>query len=595
MALDEPVITDSLPDAAPGDEPATGRSVDAPAVPGSGRGLLLALAVVVLPTLLGGALAIAKEPWLPVSDNGLIAMTVQDLRGGHLPLTGVYSRFGFHHPGPALFFWLAPFQAVFGPRGLLVGALAMSLLSLGLMVWLLWRRGGDALAVAGAVVLLVLVRAIGVDVAGPWNPWMTTLPMGVVVVSAWAAWRRDWVALPIAVVAGSWCVQVHVGSAIPVAAMGGVVLVGVVLGWRADARPGWRPLVAALIGLGVMWALPAADVARNDPNNVRLLVDAFRQPAEEPVGVSRGVEVAARELGVSLRWVTGDASVEPFTGQVVGAPLLAVLPLAAALLLAFVLAVRRRDADAASFVAVTAVAAGAGAFAITRVTGPALPYLFRWMWTIAALAWLAAGWALVRALVALLPQDRRRTARTIVAVSAVAVVAVLAPWTAAVIRSGDRQDESVSRAVRDLGPQLAPLVDDGGPVLVLPDGEGWQVNTVGLLTELRRRGIDARARNDDYAVAQWAIGSDTPAHTVLVSVFQPRLDRRAAGQTPVASWEPLTVTEQQELQGLSIKSIAFWTAMSRGEPADPLTDAEAARLQELQAKGDPVDVYVDVP
>ena len=46
--------------------------------------------------------------WLPVSDLAFLEAKVRDVGGADTPLTGVYSRLGFDHPGPLESWVLAP-------------------------------------------------------------------------------------------------------------------------------------------------------------------------------------------------------------------------------------------------------------------------------------------------------------------------------------------------------------------------------------------------------------------------------------------------------------------------------------------------------
>ena len=67
-------------------------------------GLLLALAVLASIT----AASRRISPMFPVSDEAMTEIyTLQATHGQQL--TGPYSRFGWHHPGPVYFYFLVPF------------------------------------------------------------------------------------------------------------------------------------------------------------------------------------------------------------------------------------------------------------------------------------------------------------------------------------------------------------------------------------------------------------------------------------------------------------------------------------------------------
>ena len=60
----------------------------------------------------------------------------------------------------------------------------------------------------------LLVRAVGPKfVSNPWNPDITVLPYGLLVLLAWTMTCGDTWALPVAVGVASFCVQTHVGYA----------------------------------------------------------------------------------------------------------------------------------------------------------------------------------------------------------------------------------------------------------------------------------------------------------------------------------------------------------------------------------------------
>src|SRR5204863_700177 len=86
----------------------------------------------------------------PVSDGGVIELcTLHAIR--KFWYTGPYSQFGWHHPGPLLFYLLAPFYALSNLRtfGLQVGAFAINLASLLTIVLLLLRRATPGVASIG--------------------------------------------------------------------------------------------------------------------------------------------------------------------------------------------------------------------------------------------------------------------------------------------------------------------------------------------------------------------------------------------------------------------------------------------------------------
>ena len=82
------------------------------------RAVLVGIVLLVALPVLG--LALANGPYGPTEDHALLELGVRRVAAGHPPTLGVYSRFGWYHPGPALYYLLA------GPY-LLLGGSSMAL------------------------------------------------------------------------------------------------------------------------------------------------------------------------------------------------------------------------------------------------------------------------------------------------------------------------------------------------------------------------------------------------------------------------------------------------------------------------------------
>ena len=192
--------------------------------------MLLACLVVVLVPFVVGVVRVLFVHWTPVGDWALLELRTRSVGGTHTPLVGPYSRFGWSHPGPALFFALAiPYRLVGSrPEGLLVAALLVNAASVVGIVLLAWRRGRRPLTVGTAIALVLLCHAVGADfLRDPWNPYITVLPFAALIFLAWSIVCGDAWMLPIAVLVASFIVQSHVGYAALVVAVLGVAIV-----WR---------------------------------------------------------------------------------------------------------------------------------------------------------------------------------------------------------------------------------------------------------------------------------------------------------------------------------------------------------------------------
>ncbi len=101
-----------------------------------GRWALIAVVGALVAPFAVALVGLRGEPWYPTSDQAVIELRTRDVPG-QIPTSGVYSRYGFHHPGPALFWTLAGPYRLLGPRGLVAGAMAVNAAAVAAMAWLL--------------------------------------------------------------------------------------------------------------------------------------------------------------------------------------------------------------------------------------------------------------------------------------------------------------------------------------------------------------------------------------------------------------------------------------------------------------------------
>jgi hypothetical protein len=94
-------------------------------------------------------------------------------------LLGVSSRWGWSHPGPLLFYFIAPFQRAFGSSstGLYVGTWALSAISVGTIVAAARKWAGRPYAIAALIVLTCWFGAFGNVAQDPWVRIILALPL----------------------------------------------------------------------------------------------------------------------------------------------------------------------------------------------------------------------------------------------------------------------------------------------------------------------------------------------------------------------------------------------------------------------------------
>lgn len=548
------------------------------------------------------AVSVVGRHWFPSADDAFIFRRVADVGGAHTPLVGVYSRYGWHHPGPLLFWLLAPFERLGGPSGLLVGAAAINLACLAGALATAFRRGGAALAIWVGLFLALLVHALGSTLLiDPWNPWLPVTGLVWFFLLAWSVGCGDSTMWPWLIGLGSWEVQAHLGFAPVVGALlAGAFLVG--RGWRFSWRGAWRPAMA--VGL-VAWAGPLIEQVAGHPGNLQAIVSYVHRPSESTQGWARALGVVGRQLSIPPAWMTGreanfigilsTASVWTATGQL------------ALLVLLGWLAWRGGRRESALLAATAVVAVMAGLAGLARISGLPFPYLARWMWVVALFVPLAAGWCLA-GVVRTAPTVR--TGVLLLAASAAAVVGV----TSAVSHAApDLPGQPFSDGLAVIVPVAQRALDRGqaygieaSEAHVLGPGLG-----VGLQAALEARHYRAYLEPDSALEAgAWrtTLHRRVDATISVVSPVDPLIGFEApAGWRLVAHWDPLRNPERVRASFLE-QQIRRAAGVGADTPVDvtaPLAYADFRRhgasvadlseLRRLQQQGGVYDVYLHGP
>ncbi len=485
--------------------------------------ILVLLGVLAVPLAIGVA-HVARTHWYPTGDYAYVELSLRAIPR-HLPLTGPAGRFGpiedqGSHPGPSMAYALFPVYLLLGRSalGMMVSTTVLHLAAAAIAVVVGYRIGGRSLAVALAVVVAIVDHSSGAQLfLEPWNPWIATSGYLAFLLLVAAALRGRWWALPAAVVAGSYCAEMHAGYVLLVAG----VLAGALAYLVLAARRGWDGLPGERLRRALAWSVVVGVIAWLPPlydelfrsHNLTRLLRYFTRSGQPIVGWRAATRAMIAEWNLGGAWLSGavhDPATSPpsLTGFVLFAAFVAG---------AVVVAVRRRDVPALHLLGVALGAAFFGWVSAARIVGDFYDYVIRWSWTIAALLAAAAGWAWWRAAAASVRGGDLARLRRFGALGAALVIAVP---TLALARQGTSVEVPIaveSRLVGALAEQAAPALDRSARYLIRwhdPAGLGGPGG--GLMLELERRGFHVRSDPwTRYAVLPYRVTGASAVDAVL--------------------------------------------------------------------------------
>lgn len=469
----------------------------------------------------------AGSGYHPYADQATIESLVRDV-GHHWLLLGPFSRFGWFHPGPALYYLLAVPYRLTGSSSasLAFGALCINAGAVLGITLIARRRGGVSLLLITATFVLLLVRTLGAQFQrDPWNPYVTLLPFLLLVFVAWCVACGDRWALPVVVGVGSFLVQTHVGYALVVAVVVAGGVVGLVVTERSrrheSSRPSWWPTLAVTGAvLFVFWLPVAVQQITHDPGNVSELVSFFGDHGREQ-RYEDAWHVLALQLGAWPDWLTG-ASAPSVIGTI---DFSAALPIPVALfaLVGATVLAWRRAREAFLFNCIVLVALAATFVAMTRIVGYVLTYLVKWTWTLGAMTWIAIAWSCVAAWRARqeTPSPRAKhvaRARAGISVLIAAFAVVTAADVVAAARAGTPEPQT-SAAMGRLGDAaFGALPNAEGVAEVRVRGkEGAYWASAGVADVLEHHGVRVRVGPElEFAYGSHRLVGNNPVRAVVL-------------------------------------------------------------------------------
>jgi hypothetical protein len=445
----------------------------------------------------------------PGGDVAVIELRTREVGTSHTPLVGPYSRFGWSHPGPALFYALAvPYRLLSSHAdGLLAGTAIIGAVAIGTIVVAVSRWPIPRVASAFALLIVAaLIHALGAAFFwNAWNPYVVVLPfLALVLTSVWVATGEDR-ALPVAFAFAGFITQTHISLVPEAAALLAVAMAWLLTGARVDeGRRLRRSLLVTAVVLVVMWSPPVVQQLQPGGGNLAAIW-RFWTTNHHTVGFSTAARLLASQLSIPAPWIAGyHGTLTPLVP--LPAPGFSFPFALVALLFATEVARRRRDRVglAACSIAVTGVLVAW--ISIARIVGLAYPYLSVWTSVVGATCWLASGTALIPAIEDRLSQVGVVRLTRAVSIATVVLLGIVTVQACTV----DPPDSATSNVVRSIVAEALPSLRSlPGPLLVNTDDLSFYDDDVrgGLIAGVAEHGLDARWPS-------FFVGIDGPLHVV---------------------------------------------------------------------------------
>lgn len=486
---------------------------------------------------LGAWLSLRGE-WTPILDIAAL-----DIRTAAIPeswpLLGVFSRFGWYHPGPLFILqgWL-PYQ-LWGVAGLTAAIVAIHLGSI-VVSWGVARRidrlAGSFVLLASTTVLLMRVPSQALE---PWNPFSGLVSTVALLVLAWASAQRMSVGPIILLPLGTYLLQSHLGYAplVGLIVLGAALLALLPASDRRRATP-WLAWASGGLIAAVLWAPVIFQQVTGSPGNITAIASTLADGGE-PLGAAAGWAAVASAFAARPYWTEG---------LVVQLPETAGLPVWLALTaVSLVWSVARRDWLALRMLSICALGVLAAFIAVTTASGAPVEYLVSWIPAVAATTIAISVWTIARRVAFVNPAPRQALVSLAVSTLAVLLSALTAwHWAGASQQYPGRGEASAA-----LGQAL--LADASGTSFNLGADTGASLESAmdvrsvyyGVLAAAVRGGAEVGVpENIAWEVAGVLPTDEVGRNTYIIRNVDPG---RSDGARVVARWMPLSPEESAEL------------------------------------------------
>ncbi len=365
--------------------------------------------------------------WIATDDHAILQLRLERMQDGTIPLVGAFSRFGFHHPGPAREWIFGALYALSGNRSGALPATAL-LLNVGFAAAaaaMAFRVGGRSALIAALTGVALINIGLGFDLHSPWNPFLAVMAGNAAVwgCAAMATDRgRSW---PVPLIAATFAAQSHA-----TALLFGLVIIGATVSIAVANRStagGSTRLAWIGVTLLALWSGPIIDLTNGRDSNIARIV---RQSSGDRLGPVDGLQHVSRKMMPWSTWrgettvLTPDPSPTQHILVAVVVVLVVVLVVVAAV---FVLVVRSRDDDRRLR---SLAAAALGTIVVTwlsyaAIVLPAYPYVFA---PLSGALTIVCGFGVWRLLSGVAWLDSERATWTVVVAVAVAVASSASGW-----------------------------------------------------------------------------------------------------------------------------------------------------------------------
>jgi hypothetical protein len=244
---------------------------------------------------------------LLTEDMASIELRTRFAAHGVIQFLGPYSRFGWSHPGPSLFYFALPVYELFCEHASALNLFALfSNLTASLFIVANARHlGGELFALVVALLLSIYdMSGSRFSVADAWNPLIVVLPFGLLCLISVRIARGELRLSPAAIFLASVIVQSHIGylaSVLVALAFPAATAIGrpfFVQSRVANLPEGKRHFLLSLAVLLAMWLVPIYESVSEQGGNLQQLWTFFKEKPPHAADYRESAEALATQLSL---------------------------------------------------------------------------------------------------------------------------------------------------------------------------------------------------------------------------------------------------------------------------------------------------------